>query len=232
MRKILILFTFCLLSSILLFYSCKPKDCHKNGTCPQDYRHYPIGEAKSYLYSLPKSYWIYKNTISGVLDTQVCLSFICDTVITKGTLNETKHITVEYERIRRTIESSYNNCVYFDETGFYNPDAIRPLETLLERNASNSGSNVLFLHPFEIGSKAGNGASILICKGTDTSMQVLGKIYYNVARFDIDLDGIAEKDCQYIPVTTYYWSKDVGLIKKVINDCNYSWELVDYNIIK
>ena len=217
---------------MLLSNGCKPKDCHEDGTCAEDYRRMPLGEAKNYLYALPGSYWIYKNSASGDLDTQVCVGFICDTVIRKGTRNDTKHITVEYERIRRSIESSFNNCSYYDITGFYNPDAIRPLKTALERNASNSGSNFIFLHPFEIGSNGGDGFSTSTCKGVDSSMVVQGKTFYYVAKIDIDLDTVEEKDCQKILSTTYYWAKDIGVIKKVINNCNYSWELIDYNIIK
>jgi len=219
---------------VVLFLSngCKPKDCHEDGTCAEDYRRMPLGEAKNYLYSLPGSYWIYKNTVTGNLDTQVCVGFSFDTVIRKGTRNDTKHITAEYESIRRSVKSSYNNCIYYEATGFYNPDAIRPLNTILDRIGSSSGSNTVFLYPFDLGFSTSDGFSTSTCKGIDISMVIQGKIYTNVGKIDIDLDPVREKDCQKILITTYYWAKDVGVIKKVINNCNFSWELIDYNIIK
>ncbi len=217
--------------AILFYNGCKPKDCHDDGTCAEDYRRMPLGEAKNYLYALPGSYWIYKNTLTGDLDTQTCTGFICDTIISKGE-DLAKYITIEYERIRKTSFSSFNHLEYYDETRGYNASAPRDLETIFNR--WSGGNNIQpFFHPFIINTNTGNGASTTTCKGLDSALIIQGKLYKNVAIFNIDLDGVVEINCKHPAiVTTYYWSKDVGLVKKTIKDCNYSWELIEHKIIK
>ncbi len=175
--------------AILFYNGCKPKDCHEDGTCAEDYRCMPLGEAKDYLYALPGSYWIYKNSVTGVLDTQTCIGFLLDTVIERGTLKNTKHITVEYERINRVIYSSFNNSEFYDETGFYNPNAIRPLNTGVKRYL-DIHSNTVFFHPIFINEVWGNGVSNTKCITYD-SLKILGNdTFFNFATFDVDLDFI------------------------------------------
>lgn len=222
---------------ILFCISCKNKnkDCKKDGSCPPEYYRIRIGEEpKSYLWSLPGSYWIYKNSQTGELDTQTCTGFQFESVTVKGIFDYSKHITIEYDRIKRTIWSSYNKWTYVDKTRDNSPDdeQFNNGRTILDRTAAGPGVIIPFFYPFENGLIYGNGASNTTCQGMDNTMAIQGKTYTNVAKFDIDLDQIDEKNCQYIPVTTYFWAKEVGLIKKTIKNCNYSWELIEYNIIK
>ena len=60
-NKILLILVYLILSN----FGCKPKDCHKDGSCAADNRVYPLGEAKNYLCFNKGSYWIYKNTKTG-----------------------------------------------------------------------------------------------------------------------------------------------------------------------
>lgn len=224
----------CLVFSLflLLFWGCKEKDCHKDGTCAPDYRKMPLGEAKSYLWALPGSYWIYKNTANGFLDTQVCTGFLCDTIIVKGEYKDTKHITVEYERINRFISSSFNDWTIHEETAGYNGNYPRELKAIVARYA-NGGEIKAFFYPFNIGERNGTGSSYTTCKGMDSSMLIQGKTFSNVIKFDVDKDDIWDDKLQCIRSNNiYYWAKDVGLIKKEMKTCNSSWELIEYNIIR
>jgi hypothetical protein len=190
----------------------------------------PLGEAKDYLYALPGSYWIYKNSSTGELDTQTCQGFLLDTVIERGTLNNTKHITVEYERINRVIYSTFNKKEFEDETGFYNPNAIRPLKTIMSRYLG-ARSNLVFFNPFMVNEKIASAASYTKCVSFDSIMNINTNKFHMVVSFDIDIDFIASIG---EPPTSsiYYWGKNVGLIKKFDRLKNISWELIDYQIIK
>jgi hypothetical protein len=215
---------------IMLFnFGCKPKDCHKDGTCAEDYRRMPLGEAKEYLYSLPGSYWIYKNTSTGDLDTQVCIGFICDTIIIKGTENFSRHITFEYERIKRVIKSSYNKNVIYEQTAGYNPNAPRSLEAILERDVN--GTIKAFFYPFTLGEKISKGISNTTCIGIDTTLTIQGKLYYNIAKFELDIDGTWENSPPFTG-SQYYWAKYVGLVKRLAINRNDEWEILSYEIIK
>jgi len=216
---------------IMLFsFGCKPKDCHKDGTCAEDYRRMPLGEAKEYLYALPGSYWIYKNSISGELDTQICQEFSLDTVIKSGTTSDTKHITVEYESIKRIIYSSFNKSTYEDVTGFYNPNAMRPLKTVVSRYLNGQG-NILFFHPFIESESFGNGPTMSKFIELDSNLKIDNLTFNEVAKFDVDIDLIWRIGSPYTS-SSYYWAKNVGLIKIQGKNYNLSWILTDYKIIK
>lgn len=219
-----------LISSLAILSSCKKKDCHKDGTCAPDYRKMPLGEAKNYLWALPGSYWIYKNTATGDLDTQVCTGFLCDTIIVNGDEKETKHITVEYEFIERTIKSSYENSIISDETAGYNPNYPRELKAIVDRYSSG-GKIKAFYYPFSVGEIIGTGSSYTTCKGMDSSILLQGKTYSDVIKFDIDKDDIWYSTQTY-PNSIYYWAENVGLVKRQNKTENFSWELIEYNIIK
>jgi hypothetical protein len=80
---------------------------------------------------------------------------------------------------------------------------------------------------------SGTGSSYTSYIGMDSTLTIQGKTYQNVAKFDIDKDDIWEEKLNCIRSNNiYYWAKDVGLIKKQSMSCSYSWELIEYNIIK
>ncbi len=220
-----------LLLCIFLLSTCKEKDCHKTGECPPEYYRIRLGEAKNYLYSLPGSYWIYKNTSTGQLDTQVCTGFVFDSIIVKGSESYSKHVTVEYDVIKRSIESTFNHWVYFDQTGNHNPDGASYNNGRNILSRTKGGFIIPFFHPFHDGVQSGTGSSVSTCKGMVNSMTIQGKTYSTVAKIDIDKDDIWEEKLNCIRAhDVYYWGKDVGLIKKEMVSCGYSWELVDYKI--
>jgi hypothetical protein len=75
---------------VLLLLSSCDKDPSKPGyqgkpPKPEYYRIKMNEELKSYLWSKPGSYWIYKNTKTGDLDTHIIRSFYFDSILVKGT---------------------------------------------------------------------------------------------------------------------------------------------------
>ncbi len=234
-----IIFTFALsLLSCICFIGCKDKDPTKPGyqnkaPKPIFYR-FELGEAKSYLWSKPGSYWIYKNTKTNELDTLTCTGFKLDSFTTKGTEDYSKHITIRYDFLKRYLYSSFNKWTYVDETSKYYADGtpFKGLFFAIMKQVYGEGIISAIHYPFDYPAKSGTGSSLTSYIGMDTTLLIQGKTYFNVAKFELDMDELSEKDCQYIPITRYYWAKDVGLIKKMVKNCNYSWELIEHQIIK
>jgi len=210
--------------------SCN-SDCHDKGNCDPEYYRFDLGEAKNYLWADTGSYWIYKNSKTGELDTQTCVGAKTYWVNTKGSTNYSKHITIDYEVLYRKLYSTFNQWEYVDKTSFYNPDAMRPNKTYLFRDVYGEGQNNPFWFPASKSDEGGSGSSTTTCTNTDTSIIVNGKTYDHVVVFDVNIDEIWEEKLGCIrPNTKYYWVKNIGLIKKTMNRCNYSWDLIDYKI--
>lgn len=219
-----------IIAGLLALASCR--DCHEKGNCDPEYYRFDLGQARDYLWAAPGSYWIFRNTKTGELDTQTCLSAKTYWVNDHGSTEYTQHITVDYEVLLRVLESSYNGLQYEDKTSFYNPDAMRPFKTNLYRTAYSNGRNNPFWLPANISDIGGAGSSITTCVNVDTTIQINSSLFEHVVVFDINIDEIWEEKSGCIrPNTRYYWARNVGLIRKDMNRCEYSWELIDYKIL-
>lgn len=214
-----------------VFSACN-SDCHDKGNCDPEYYKYDLGEAKNYLWADSGSYWIYKNSKTGELDTQTCVGAITYWVHDYGSTKYSKHITIDYEVLYRRLFSTFNKWEYIDKTNGFNPDAGTPQHnTIVDRTVGGEGINIPFSYPFVKGLGGGTGSSSTTCTNIDTSIIVNGQTYDHVVVFDINIDEIWEEKLGCIrPNTKYYWVKNIGLIKKTMNRCNYSWDLIDYKI--
>ena len=102
----------------------------------------------------------------------------------------------------------------------------------LYRNGNGSLISV-FHYTFDYPRMSGTGSSYTTYIGMDSTLTIQGKTYQNVAKFDIDLDGVWSKTYPYTTTgSTYYWAKDVGLVKRTATHRDENWELIEYNIIK
>jgi hypothetical protein len=230
-------YIFCCLGLLLL--SACDKDPSKPGyqgkpPKPEYYRIKMNEELKSYLWSKPGSYWIYKNTKTGDLDTHIIRSFYFDSILVKGIYPYSKHRTIYYDIMTRSFYSTFIKDYYYEYTRTFNPQATDLYITSNKIYREGNGSiNTPFVYPFVLGTGSGNGSSNTTYIGMDSTLTIQGKTYQNVAKFDIDKDDIWEEKLNCIRSNNiYYWAKDVGLIKKKSISCNYSWELIEYNIIK
>jgi hypothetical protein len=219
---------------LVILFNTGCKDCNKDGSCDEEYYRKTFGEMKSYFWAKEGSYWIYKNTQTGDLDTQTCTSFYFDSIKVRGTFNNTKYKVLEYDKLARTTYSSFNMTFISDESINVSPDSRSFNNGVNKIDRSTSSSNgyiTAFMHPFIDGYGSSTGSSITRFIGLDSTLSIQGKTYYNVAKFELDEDDIWYNNANY-PNTVYYWAKDVGLIKRWNKTDNYSWELMQYNIIK
>ena len=164
------------------------------------------------------------------MDTQACLSFTVNTYFSYGNENHSKNVTIKYEKLKRVISSTYNDWEW-DNQSTNSFDANAPDPSLYRIFLQRSASHIVecFIYPFDLAFRSGIETPYYI--GMDSTFTLNGKKYNNVVKFNVDFDGIYEKGNVYIPSTTYYWAKDVGLIKKELRNFGYSWNLIDYKII-
>ncbi len=216
------------------FSSCGPEDCRKDGTCPPpEFYRFTLGEAKPYVWALPGSYWIYKNTSTGDLDTVTCLRFKFDSLTVKGTRVGNIEVTITYDKIQRQLYSSFFKWYIDDENLDQTPYGkyYKNHREVLTRLIGGQGYICAFHTPFTIGAASGTGSETTTYIGMDTTLQIQGKTYNRVAKFDISMDETWEDTPPYTEAT-YYWAKEVGLIKRTSPRKNYSWELIEYQIIQ
>ena len=203
---------------------------------PEYYRIKMNDELKSYLWSKPGSYWIYKNTKTGDLDTHIINGFYFDSILVKGIYPYSKHRTIYYDYLSKSFYSTFIKRFFYEYTRTFNPQATDLYITSNDLTREGNGSrNHPLVHPFLIPkeSNSGTGSSYAAYIGMDSTLTIQGKTYQNVAKFDIDKDDIWEEKLNCIRSNNiYFWAKDVGLIKKQSMSCSYSWELIEYNIIK
>jgi hypothetical protein len=228
------------LITLLLSACCKDQNPTLKG-CQKTQNEYYVKhlyEAENYLWAKPGSYWIYKNTKTGDLDTQQVtnFAFFTDTTINfKGVKKSERLIYIIYDLLYVRIYSSFNKWYYVHTTNRYNNlgDEVNSNRVICEREVSGEGSVQPFFFPFEVGLQgAGDGTSYTTLKSLESKYTLQGKEFLKVAIFEIDLDVIWYPNSIKYPKTRYYWAENVGLVKRENTKENYSWELIEYNIIK
>ncbi|HEY1045591.1 MAG TPA: hypothetical protein VGF79_04075 [Bacteroidia bacterium] len=217
----------------LLLTQCKG-DCHKHDTC--DPIHYKLNIDIGFDYFIFKknSYWIYKDTKTGAIDTQTCLGYRIDTVFHKGEYEPRNNISIEYPRYYSQLYSSYYKWYIYQETGPHYADdpGITDPKVILTRYVQ-SGLVVCFFNPFNKDFITGTGSHSCKLIGFDSTFVLQGKTYENVAKFFIDRDNTWGNDPSNTDASVnYYWAKGVGLIKKESTNNSGNWELIEYNIIQ
>lgn len=223
---------------LLLLIACE-SDCQKKGNCPPEYYRFELGEAKNYLWAAKGSYWIYRNTKTGDLDTQTIT--YCKTYWNnvKGTTKATRQRNVDYEVLSRGIYSSFNQWTYEDKTHQVVPDDIYfsgTYRVILDRLVGGQGMIYPFDFPFRYNAAIGNGSTTTWCKNTDTSITISSKLYEHVKVFELDMDDIWYPNTHPLqtryPKARYFWVANIGLISRINLSESYAWELIDYKILQ
>jgi hypothetical protein len=137
---------FNLTALIVLFVSCdKPSDCSK---------HFFSDQYKAYIFSTPGSYWVYEDTLLGIIDS---IHIVSQSVEFNDQCSD---IHRPQEELRQTYKSSY-----FIGIDNYNWEALG----LADFNSFNAGSPLGYYSDYD-------GQSI-------DSMFVNGNWYYNILGF-------------------------------------------------
>jgi hypothetical protein len=214
-----------------------------NGSCrkeprPKEEQHmgpFYFDKYADYFWFRPGTYWIYENNRTGELDTCTLISMARDTIARFYEHSQFKR-WYTFERIDYDIFTNHRYGIvnYNTVTGCL---TCPQMDTV--RAMKRDGSRVVFTFPWNAEPEY---------SAYFPSIQVDGKTYYDVYRFDLlDDSGLPFWDETKLlwggsngsaQFSNYYWAKDVGLIqikyKKTLStglDSAY-WNLKSYNILK
>lgn len=222
------------LTFLLVFFS----GCRKKNPELISGAYYLPKEVKDYTLFMPGTYWIYQDSISGIEDSVYVINYSggIDTIDINSD-NSGKEI-VEY--FGYETKRTYDNATFYysSNTSFFfkciESDEKRPcFWTNRDKYYPGNyiGGGFCFLYDFYIGfssytSLNSNHSRIEIIKKYD-SMLLNGIIYSSVIQYN-DNKNISENDNR----TSFYFSKNIGIIRKELLDSNQTWNLIRYNIVQ
>ncbi|MES2619019.1 MAG: hypothetical protein V4613_14165 [Bacteroidota bacterium] len=197
---------------------------------------------KDYLYFKPGSWWVYKNDLSGEIDS--VYTVFCDTFVENNIDKDRGWLSLEYTGIGFKWQSDLFNTTYtFMHAKYYavRNDFSGKLGYRINKEVetpTNAYNSDVFEYPFVKG--AGYLFQELIPKFT-----LNNQIYDSVAVFETWLDRSVQLpklnfNYTYNVPTKYYWAKGVGLIlteQTLFNEDTQTpflnkWELQKFNIVK
>lgn len=208
----------------LFFSACKrdpdPIQPSEPPYTPQDlaaYSHFKTG-----------TYWIYKDSTSGVEDSVYVYT-------------DTSYSYYQNNGIQAEGNYMFYNCIalsYFDTYHYHYSISMgnyilstKEVGTVRVRTkpTDNVGQTYLMSNRFVSDDAIGwyLGAGMTYYKGFYDSINILGTSYYDVAKFYDD-----KNSSEYESPTNFYIAKNIGIIKKQKLDSNKVWNLIRYNIVQ
>ncbi len=246
------------ISFILIFNSCcRSNECkcndrwgYKVSDCtPRSFGPYPLGGARDYLYFKPGSYWIYKNSYTGELDS-LYMAY-CDTFVqtTKGM--DYKWLDITYTVIDFTLKSDILNSSYRTYSTPYYPDIndvekdgyiyTQFCEMFAYPNGPGLVSGDIFHYPFPDHNIPNLFEHYNQIKWSDSTFYDVGVFYNdlysaNMIRMPKNVPG----GCGPANFGKFYWGNGVGIIAMEDSINLYSnnekklnrWELIRYHLEK
>jgi len=217
---------------ITLFCLCFCSGCRKRDNRAIGDIYLIPQEVKDYTYFLSGTYWIYQDSITGNFDSVYVFDAYIDTDTIELKPDDPGKEIVEYY-FYRTKSSYLNKMVTYDcNTSFYKCVDNKEMRPCFYTTRGNSdGSGFCFFYEFYEGAwtYAGYGniySKITLVKNWG-SFQLNNATYSNVVEF-YDDKNITEDDNR----TCFYFSKNIGIIRKEILDSNQTWNLIRYNIVQ
>lgn len=208
------------------FYGCGPED-----KPVEDLGFFPLGEIKDYHYFQPGSWWVYKNMITGDLDTVVMARRKIDTIPVGNNIRKFSYEDITYTTTSITLKENYRHYRRY-------PMSAEPIDWKYFYYISRSrisdkngfeGIQDVFISPDDI---SYGYADIIFIENLDTLSLNSGILVYKVKVFETDFEGDGSWDSY---PAKYYWAKNIGLIKREKLDTDKitlleGWELIDYEI--
>jgi hypothetical protein len=176
-----------------------------------------LGGASDFLDFKPGSYWIYRYSETGELDTVVRQRITIDTFHSESSKRKFDYETIHY--VDASFPSGYSYDCYSQSLNAEVLNFEWGVKMIYEKFNRNSYEGIVtsFYYPFVIDRELGSGSGRCIYKGTDT-MTVSGKHYTEVHRFYLENNEQWYIESTLRPNTSYYWAKGYGLIKKEVHD--------------
>jgi hypothetical protein len=206
----------------ILGSSCKDKDDPSPGTL------YLSQDLKDYAYFKVGTWWVYEEETSHDFDSVYLYSSL-DTIITFDGSSTTPDGT--YESIDMNAHSFYDEYNYnmWANTTWPTIGGKRALNTDKFKPGDYVGETVAFFDHAKLNDFMGtyiNNGKVTLVELQD-SMIISNNIFHGVRKFYDN----SNSNEHYSP-TNYYYSKNIGLIRKEVLSTNKVWNLVRYHIVQ
>jgi hypothetical protein len=209
----------------LFFYSCKkdePTNIKNWGTvyAPQD--------IKDLSYFKPGTFWIYKDSLSGQIDSVYVLAVDEGTQVVTADMKRGYTGNFEYYSIQ--MKSSLDTFNYFNYFhGFYIIYGnYYPVFRYKSTSTAGIGKTIMLTRSFQAGAAFTNdNTGQTICKGYFPSEICGDSAYLNVLKMK-DTKNITENNDS----TYYSHVANKGIVKKQLLGQNKNWVLIRYNIVQ
>jgi hypothetical protein len=224
-----------LLNVLAALYSCGPEPIEPIKKTELGFL--PLGEAKDYVYFKKGTWWVYKNTKTGLKDSIVVTFSLLDTLEQNS---QRWHFTNELFDVQsKSLSDGYHYDFYMRSLSAEVTDFKWGCIPTMERSNPYEGDLDPFYYPFDL-FKDKSGDYEAFCITVRDTMIISNKIYKDVAIFYIKRDPIEPLPMEG-NAAKYYWARNYGLIQKDIFNSKFqgdtallfhSWKLTNSNIIQ
>ena len=220
--------TLLLLGVSLTHTSCDGDD----GKDPYELGPYYMGEWLWYVYFKEGSQWVYESSFEGETryDTVVVTSSRIDTTLFDD--GESGHWKVTKENFALEFSSSHQGFTIHKSS---TPRLLDAVDTnsysrfSMERIVWDEGSIRPFFRYTRNYKEAWDGAGFTKFEGKLEKLEIDARTYSDILVFYIESDGTWSFNGN---PARYYWSKNIGLIKRENLRTGEEWHLVDYDVMQ
>jgi hypothetical protein len=206
--------------------------CKKKQPEPEEGFNSPVNtDLYAYAYFKPGTYWVYEDSISGILDS-VYVTYANNGTYTNGDAEVAQGLyRGTFSWFTCDMISSYDHYKYqnwMDQS--YEVTSHTPVVKRVRMQAPNSGAS---------GGTTINTAAV--SAGTTLYVQLDYVIYknyyssfslYNQSFLSTQKWFNSNSNCDEDQDTYYYISKNIGIVRREQVDSNRTWNLIRYNIIQ
>lgn len=184
-----------------------------------------------YAYFKPGTYWVYKDSISGILDS-VYITYANSGTYTNGDAEVTQgYYRGTFSWFKCGAISSYDHYKYenwmdqsYEVNGSF-PTVNR--EKYIQPSSGTNFGKTVHLSIASVGSRISAYPDYVYYKYFYTQISINDSLYFNVQKW-LNMHSIIDNEQN----TYYYIAKNIGIVRREQVDSNRTWNLIRYNIVQ
>jgi hypothetical protein len=221
------IFIICIISNVI-FWSCK-KD--KNPEPDPGFSAPVNQDLYAYAYFKPGTYWVYQDSISGIIDS-VYVTFANKGTYTNGDAEVAQGLyRGTFSWFTCDAISSYDHYKYqnwMDQS--YEVNGSAPTvnrERYIMPGSGNKNGETIHLAIVPIGQQLTSYPDYVYYKAFYSNITFNSKSFVNIQKWLNNKSMVDDKQN-----TNYYIAKNIGVVRREQLDSNRTWNLIRYNIIQ
>jgi hypothetical protein len=231
-----------LLLTLMGFPACRKEKAvgpgYSSGPAPDlSWPLYIPNEMKAYVEFKPGTYWVYKDSISGQLDS------VYVTYHNTGFDTTTGHIFYDwgvFEWLITEYKSSRTGYFYYTyvhtvHSGWYPDQYPFRHELFVEKTKPGDyvGESKILEYPILVGNSMPAASNYPLPNDYLTTIQFYNAFYQDTSIFNavVEVENNHYKP-EGLSLTKHFHAKDIGVVRKEVIDSNLVWKLIRYSIVQ